>query len=88
MKTINPKYRHKTASESYYGEVSQIEDIGDFINEAISEFKKSNVTPVSKVLIEIDEVFDGENEPYVIGFEIKVINIDLHDEFELKQKSH
>ena len=83
MKTINSKYRHKTASETYFGDVSQIEDIGDFINEAISEFKKSNVTPVSKVLIEIDEVFDGENEPYVMGFEIKVVNIDLHNEFKV-----
>lgn len=86
MKTVNTTYRHKTASESYFGDVSKVEDIGDFINEAIGEFKKSNVTPISKVLIEINEVFDATNEPYTIGFEIKVINVDLHNDFMVKDK--
>ena len=83
MKKINPTYRHKTAFETCFGNVSHIEDIGGFIDEAISEFKKSNVTPVSKVLVEIDEIFDAENEPYIMGFRIKVINVDLHNEFKV-----
>ena len=77
----NIKYRYKTVSESYYGEVLNIEDIGNFINEAISEFKKSNVTPVSKVLIEIDEILS--DLVFIQGYKIKVINVDLHNEFKV-----
>lgn len=71
----------KINSECIFGEVEKLEYIGTFINEALYEFKKSNVTPITKVLVQIDEIFDGEIEPYIMGFEIKVINVDLHNEF-------
>lgn len=74
-------YRHKTMSESYYGQVTDIKDIGDFVDEAISQFKKSNITPLSKIIIEIDE--DLGELVFVRGYNIKVINVDLQNEFKI-----
>ena len=77
----------KINSECIFGEVKKLEDIGTFINEALYEFKKTNITPITKVLIEIDEMFNGEIEPYIMGFEIKVINVDLHNDFKVVGKN-
>lgn len=72
---------HKTMSESYYGAVTDIKDIGNFVNESIEQFKKSNITPLSKIIIEIDE--DLGELVFVRGYNIKVINVDLQNEFKI-----
>lgn len=77
----NPEYVHRTMSETYYGEVTDLKDIGEFVNKAISVFKKSNVSPLSKIRVEIEE--DISELVFTRGYNIRVINIDLHNDYRI-----